>query len=237
MNILITGANRGLGYYLTKQGLARGHHVIAGVRSLTENTSSLAELQQLQQENPKQLTLVALEVTQEEMVKKAAEEIAETFGALDVIVNNAAVLVARDKQIEEIDVADIQFSFDVNVYGPIRVIKHFLPLLRKGENQSILNISSEAGSMTNAYGGDYPYALTKTTLNMLSQQLHRHLGKEQIMVYAIHPSWMRTDMGGANAPTDPLDSAIGIMDLLEKKVQVEATPFAFIDHLGKPMPI
>lgn len=103
-----------------------------------------------------------------------------------MIINNAAILNGRGTSIEDLDIEAIKLAFDVNTLGPARVIKHFLPLLKKGENQSIINISSEGGSLTNAYSGDYPYGLSKAALNMLSEKLHVALKNEGIQVLSVH---------------------------------------------------
>ncbi|MBW7458959.1 SDR family NAD(P)-dependent oxidoreductase [Paenibacillus sepulcri] len=154
---------------------------------------------------------------------------------LGAIVNNAAILVARNTQIESLDMDDVVNTFEINLYGPMRVVKHFLPLLTE-KDAAIINISSEAGSITNAYPGDYPYAISKTALNMFSQQLLSYVKGRGIQVLSIHPGWMRTDMGGATAPNDPGNSARGIVDQIERKIVPESR-FNFVDFSGKEMPI
>ncbi|MEH7480271.1 SDR family NAD(P)-dependent oxidoreductase [Neobacillus drentensis] len=154
---------------------------------------------------------------------------------LGAIVNNAAILTARNTPIEKLDMDEVIKSFDTNVYGPLRVVKHFLQLLRE-QDASVINISSEAGSISNAYPDDYPYAISKTALNMFSQQLQVYVKDWGIQVLSIHPGWMKTDMGGENAPSDPREAARGILDLIERKVMAK-TRFKFVDHTGKEMPI
>lgn len=126
-------------------------------------------------------------------------------------------------------------TMDINLYGPIRVVKHFLPLLTEPEC-SIINISSEAGSITNAYPNDYPYGISKAALNMFTQQLHVYVKERGIQVLSVHPGWMQTDMGGAEAPTNPNQSAEGILDLIEKRTTPEGH-FMFVDYTGKDMKI
>ncbi|WP_342042485.1 SDR family NAD(P)-dependent oxidoreductase [Bacillus sp. OTU2372] len=105
-----------------------------------------------------------------------------------------------------------------------------------GDSSSIINISSEAGSFENAYGGDYAYAASKTALNMFSQQLNQYVNGKNIQVYAVHPGWIKTDMGGSNAPGNPIDTAKGIFNLVETRLTVESK-YVFINHEGKPMAI
>ncbi|MNC59414.1 C-factor [compost metagenome] len=126
-------------------------------------------------------------------------------------------------------------TMDINLYGPMRVVKHFLPLLTE-PGLSIINISSEAGSISNAYPGDYPYAISKTALNMFSQQLHVYMQERGIQVLSVHPGWMHTDMGGEEAPTDPRSSAEGIISLIEQRTAPQGR-FRFVDYTGKDMDI
>lgn len=231
MNILITGANRGLGLSLVKFGLENGHVIFAGVRNI--DAHKIAQLTELGDQYGDQLSIVQLDVTNEASVITATSQVKDS---LDVIINNAAILNEREKTIEDLDLEACKLAFDINTLGPIRVIKHFLPILKNGENQSIINISSESGSLTNAYSRDYPYGLSKAALNMLSEKLHVTLKDEDIQVLSVHPGWMRTDMGGQQATNDPADTAKAMYDLIERQVQIESE-HVFIDYQGKPMSI
>jgi NAD(P)-dependent dehydrogenase (short-subunit alcohol dehydrogenase family) len=231
MRILITGANRGLGLALSQVGSERGHQILAGVRDLHKSKESLTN-----SELYKSITLLPLDVINEESVSLAAKSVKEKFGSIDAIINNAGVLLERDKQIEELDLDQMKVTFEVNFFGPIRVVKHFLPLLMMGDRSSIINISSEAGSITNAYGGDYAYATSKTALNMFSQQLSKYVSGSNINVYSIHPGWIKTDMGGDRAPGDPIETAKGIFDIIERKRVIDSKN-VFISHDGYPMPL
>lgn len=231
MRILITGANRGLGLALSQVGAERGHHILAGVRGLEKSKEILT-----QSEINKSITLLPLDVINEESVSLAARSVKENFGTIDAIINNAGILLERDKQIEDLDIDQVKVSFDVNLFGPMRVVKHFFPLLLMGDKSSIINISSEAGSITNAYDGDYAYAASKTALNMFSQQLSQYVKGNNVNVYSIHPGWIKTDMGGDRAPGDPIDTAKGIFDIIERKQVIESKN-VFISYNGQPMPL
>lgn len=229
MNILITGANRGLGLALAAEACERGHHVLAGVRS----PGSAAEgLQELVTRFPEQVTIVPLDVADENSVRYAYEQVGSRIHSLDAVINSAAILLGRDQKLEQLDMEQVEQSLQTNLYGPIVVLKHFLPLLRKGERPCVINISSEAGSFAGAYGGDYSYALSKSALNMFSAQIRQELAPSGIIVHALHPGWIRTDMGGEQAPGDATVSAAGILDLVERKIE---TDVLFIDHTGAPM--
>ncbi|QGQ97318.1 SDR family NAD(P)-dependent oxidoreductase [Paenibacillus psychroresistens] len=232
MNIVITGANRGLGYELTLAAAQRGHKVIAGIRS-SQPGGKLLELIDL---FPGQIGAVQLDVCNEETIARLAERLLAERQTVDAVINNAGILLGRGVAIEEMPMEDIVGSFEINLFGPMMVIKHLLPLMTDGALRAVLNISSEAGSLTHAYGGDYPYAISKTAINMLSKQLKEYVKERGIRVYAIHPGWIKTDMGGEKAPGDPAESARSIIDILEMKTEIDPECF-FINVKGEPMPI
>ncbi|MGN7764343.1 SDR family oxidoreductase [Paenibacillus sp. 22594] len=232
MNILITGAGRGLGIELAAEALDRGHSVIAGVRKPGQEQDALSQLAAV---HGARLTIAALDVTDEEGIASLASTLKGQGRTLGALINNAAVLTARNTPIEELDMQAMLTTMDINLYGPMRVVKHFLPLLTEPE-PSIINISSEAGSLTHAYPGDYPYAISKTALNMFTQQLHVYGQERGIQVLSVHPGWMHTDMGGEEAPTNPRRSAEGIIRLIEQRIAPQGR-FMFVDYTGKDMDI
>ncbi|SHM51588.1 SDR family oxidoreductase [Gracilibacillus kekensis] len=240
MKVFVTGANRGLGLSLVESGLERGHIIFAAVRSVSDK--QIHDLQQLKEKYEGQLRIIHMDVTNEKSVEQAAEAVKLTDQYLDVIINNAAILNERDKTIEELDIHACLQAFDVNTLGPMRVVKHFLPVLRRGleqktmTNQAVINISSEAGSLSNAYSGDYPYGMTKVALNMLTEKLKVYLKDDDIDVLSIHPGWMKTDMGGESAPKLPKVTADNIFAVIENGLEDEQR-FAFIDDTGTPMDI
>ncbi|MDF2959139.1 MAG: hypothetical protein K0S39_874 [Paenibacillus sp.] len=231
-NIFITGANRGLGYYLTAEALRRGHTVYAGVR--TPNSYPL--LAPLEQQYPNRIRQVEVDVADESSIRKAGEEIRSFTQSLDAVINNAAVLLERDKTLEYLDFDQLRLSFEINTFGPMYIIQQLLPLIYKGSNQTIINISSEAGTIINAFSTNYAYSMSKTALNMFTERLRYYVLDKGIEVYAVHPGWMRTDMGGDEAPGEPIETAAGIMNIIEKKVTI-TSKISFINHQGKPMPL
>ena len=231
MRILITGTGKGLGYAAVREGLLRGHDVIAGSRNPERDEEQLRELHS----GTGTLTIVPLDVTKENSIFQAKETIESEMDYIDVIVNNAGILIARDETIESLDFGDMEQTMVTNVYGPMKMIKHFLPLLRRSENACIINVSSESGCFTSAYGGDYPYAISKNALTFFSAQLKKALTPEGFNVISIHPGWIRTPMGGEQAPGDPEDTARGILDMIEGKVKLPDDAW-MVDHKGQPMP-
>lgn len=230
MNLLITGANRGLGLKLTEAALERGHRVFAGVRAQPPGGTLASWIARY----PDRVMAVKLDVTREDHAAELAEQLRSDGEALDAVINNAGVLLERDKKLEDLSMDAVETSFDVNLFGPIRISKHLFPLIRPGG--VLLNISSEGGCLSNAYDGDYPYALSKIALNMFSKQLKAHGKPRGVRVFSIHPGWIKTDMGGDNAPGDPRESANGILDIVEGKTVVD-DEFYFIDYRGEPMPL
>lgn len=227
MKLLITGAGRGLGLHLTREAAERGHTVWAGVRS----PASAGKLKELQEIHGDAIRLLTLDVEDEGSVAQAAEQLGSQVESLDGVINNAAVLLGREQRLETLNLEELEQSFRVNLYGPIAVTKYIMPLLRKGEQQAIINISSEAGGFVGAYDGDYGYALTKSALNMFTAQLHKAFSPQGYAVYAVHPGWIKTDMGGDSAPGDAGESASRILDLIERKVIPPAGAF-FINADG-----
>ena len=232
MNILITGANRGLGYEILVEALQRGHHIYAVLRN-EQAAKQLTALMEQQRLDEGRITILLCDVTKEAEISQVALQLKRSNVQLHSIVNSAAILVGRETAIVDLDIDDVVNSFDVNLFGPMRIVKHMLHLLSQQES-SIINISSEAGSITNAYAGDYPYSLSKCALNLFSEQLKRWLHAHDTHVWSIHPGWMRTDMGGSSAPLSPQQSAQGIVDIIERKVAIDSA-FAFINYKGEAM--
>ncbi|EOS54645.1 SDR family NAD(P)-dependent oxidoreductase [Paenibacillus barengoltzii] len=232
MKLIVTGAGKGLGLEIVGEALRRGHEVAAGMRSLETNVDALKERQE---GASGKLTLLELDVDEEDSIAKAKEAMAARWGTVDALINNAGILLARDQSIERLEFAAVENTFRTNLYGPMKMVKHFLPLLKESDRPFILNVSSEAGCFAGAYGGDYPYALSKAALNYFTAQLRKELVPQGFGVYAMHPGWIRTPMGGSQAPGDPLDSAKAILDLAEGKLKAD-TDAVMIGIDGKAMP-
>ncbi|THF78039.1 SDR family oxidoreductase [Cohnella fermenti] len=233
MRIFITGAGRGLGFELTEAAVREGHSVIACVRDASRPGERLTELLQ---RYPDSVRLKSLDVASEGDAARIAAELSESGLALDAIVNNAGILLGREDGIETLSIEELRKTLEINLVGPIAVAKHLVPLMRGSDAGMVLNISSEAGSFSGAYGGDYPYAISKLALNMFTKQLNEELKPRGIRALAVHPGWIRTDMGGSAAPLAASDSAGGILDILTGRTQVPKEN-VFIDYAGRPMPL
>ena len=228
MHILVTGAAQGLGLNLVTEAASRGYFVYAAVRA----TSNIMALNDIAEQYAGHVNIMTMDVTDQCQVNSCVNEI----GQLDAVINNAAISLGNSETIETLDLDLVRQVLEVNLLGAMQVVQATLPLLKKRDNSVIINISSEAGTIINAYPTNYPYAISKTALNMFSERLRAYLLEHKIRVYAIHPGWMRTGMGGAEAPADPRIIASGTLNIIEDKVRI-TSKISFIDATGRPMPL
>lgn len=194
-NILITGANRGIGFEIARQAGRRGFHIFLSGRDDKKVSEALARLKA----ESVSAEMLLLDVSMDDTVKAAAESLAERNIRLDVIINNAGISLREDKSIKDGEFRILNTILNTNCYGALRVVKAFLPLLNSPGR--IINISSEGGSMTERVGGWSPaYCVSKSMLNALTRHLAFELSGNGISVNAVSPGWVRTDMGGRYAP-------------------------------------
>lgn len=228
--VFVTGADKGLGFSLVQRFLQAGVRVFAGQFQAGGDMSNLAK------SFPETLTVIPLDVTQLNSVKHAADAVADLVPALDVLINNAGVMLEKRTPLLELDLALLPLSetLDVNTFGPLRMVQQFLPLLEKGDNKLILNISSEAGSIADCWReSEFAYSMSKAALNMQSRILQNYLKPRGFKILAVHPGWMRTDMGGAEADINPDEAAEGIFNLAVKKWDLDDG--IYMDYHGRPM--
>ena len=228
--VFITGADKGLGFSLAQKFAHEGFHVFAGQYGAETNLQTLAE------RFPQTLTLVPLDVTSMDSVRRAAETVSKLVPALDILINVAGVHVEDTTvPVEQLNMTDghLEHEMDVNAYGPLRVTQQFLPLLRKGEAKLLINVSSEAGSIADCPRDRwFSYCMSKAALNMQSKILENYLTPDGFKVLVLHPGWMRTDMGGPEADIHPDTSAEGIFGLTVKDWQ--PGDGMFMDYDGSP---
>ena len=192
---LVTGASRGIGRELCRQLLDRGCAVLAGVRDVSQA--------------PPGTEPIALDVSDGDSVHAAAEAVKQAHGFIDVLVNNAGILLADEDQ-DLLDLPEdlVLETLDTNLLGPLRMAQAFAPLIRKGGR--IINVSSEGGSLSRPSNWSPAYCLSKTALNGLTGQLAVALKPKGVTVNAACPGWVRTDMGGTGAPRSVAEGAAGI---------------------------
>lgn len=200
-SVLITGCSGGIGLALAEEFARGGWKVLATARNAKQ--SELPELAR-KWEN---LSILTLDVAQDSTILDVAQRLADE--SLNVLINNAAVFPGEgDEPFETIDPEWFNQAFDTNVVGVARVTKAFLPHLRRSAHARVANISSGAGSISEKEDFDYyPYSVSKAALNMLTRALAAEFRKDEIIVTAISPGWVKTRMGGASAPLTPRQSA------------------------------
>lgn len=200
-NVVITGANRGIGLELTRQYLETGDRVFAMCRTPDRADA----LNRLSQGTEGRVSVHAMDVADDASVRAAAEALGgET---VDILINNAGLL-ATDKGLEERDFSVWHQAFEVMAIGPFRVAQALLPRMKAGSK--IMTISSQLGASSWPHGGNYAYGAAKAAVNRVMRSLSIDLRDREIMVAMIHPGWVRTDMGGPGADISPVESASGI---------------------------
>ena len=206
----ISGANRGIGFGLTLEMAQRGCKVAAGYRDETKSTELLAEA-----EKHGNILPVKVDVTIEEDLRHLYQFIDNHLGHLNILVNSAGVNVNESAQVNELQWQDIVRSLEVNVGGPLMTSKILYPLLQKGKEKKIINISSQMGSIQLTDGGMTPYRVSKAALNMLTRNQAIEYKKDGIAVVIVHPGWVKTDMGGPAAPMTVAESVGKIFKIIE----------------------
>lgn len=225
--IVISGANRGIGLELTRQALAAGHKVIAGARDPKKSK----ELSAMAAEAGGKLRVLPLDITSDESVKRFVKDIGVDH--IDLLINNAGMYSDRDGKASQVSPEVVMETLSTNAVGTIRVTQALLPLVKKSAHPRIANTASLMGSITdNSGGGSVAYRMSKTALNMYTKTLS--VDEPSIAAVALHPGWVKTDMGGDNAPVEPKTSAEGILKIVLKASKKESGKFFNYD--GKELP-
>lgn len=235
-NVLVTGCGRSyaLGYNLALRYLESGDTVAASVRKASP------ELEKLKEQYGEKLIILTMDIGNTASVNAAAEALAGQVDHLDLIINNA-VTTSPDvgKGFFEADLDLIARAMDVAAVGPMRVIKAFYLLLKKCTGTGlIMNISSEAGSISKCYRTNMiDYGMSKAALNMATMNLVNTFRDDpHINIFCVHPGWIRTD-GKPDNPA-PLSSyeAAGILQQLFEQRREDKTGHRFITNRGEDYP-
>jgi len=197
--VLITGAYRGLGFEAARQLSERGWQVILTARRKTEGAAAARKL--------KNATFLDLDITKDMSVSRAAKKVP----TLDVLINNAAIIDDNDRDILTISREIMARTIETNALGALRVSQAFMPPLLKSAAGRIVNVSSGAGQLTDMGTWSPAYAASKTTLNAITGLLAAALKDKGIAVNSVCPGWVRTEMGGSNAPRSVEQGASGIV--------------------------
>lgn len=228
-HFLVTGAARGLGLAMTRQLLGRGLRVSALARQES------AGLRELRSEYTERLCILLADVSDEASVRAAFGELAKRADSLDAIINNAVIYLDGSRPaIEDADLSICAATFEVNAVGPLRVVKHGLPLLRKGQRKLIVNVSSEAGSIGDCRRKtEYAYCMSKSALNMGSKLLQNHLAAEGMKVLVLHPGWFNSS-GEGPAPISAEQASSKVLETILKPQRIDEP--MYVDPDGNPLP-
>lgn len=240
MRILVTGVNRGLGFELIQLGLEKGHTMIG---TWLKTRDGIDSLQALQAQYPDRLMLVEMDVTSEESVKVASELVRQRYDSIDCVVNNAGILLESKYNLEDpiinLDIGMFRKTLEVNTIGPAIVLKYFMPFVYRSCDPCVINITSEAGHLKTGLFTYLAYGVSKHGANMYTQKIRNFLASrpeyEHIRIFMMHPGRMNTVMGAENKQIEPSESANGIYDIIEKRVDPKLD-IPFINYKGEQMP-
>lgn len=214
-SVLITGADKGLGFAFTAEALKKGYIVYACLY-MPVSDGILA----LKKEYGDELRILEnVDVGNDSSVEKTVKAVRAYTDSLDILINNAGILIPDNfyGKLESFDFKIAMDTYNVNALGPLRMTKGFARLVAKGGKKVIVNISSEAGSASGNFRDfGYDYCMAKSALNMQSVILQKYLEPRGIKILAIYPGWMKTDMGTNKAELEPSVSAASILELAEK---------------------
>jgi NAD(P)-dependent dehydrogenase (short-subunit alcohol dehydrogenase family) len=227
--VLITGANRGLGLEFSRQYAADGWWVIAGCRA----PKSARDLAKLAAKSDGRISVHALDVTNHKAIDKLAKQLART--PIDVLINNAGVYGPAAQSFAKMDYKGWADTLKVNVMAPLRMAQAFFKHVAAGDQKKIVAISSIMGSIRDSPPvGNIAYRSSKAALNMTVRSIAIDLRTKGMVAVALHPGWVRTRMGGRNAPLGPAESIKAM-----RRTIAALTPAdngMFLDNQGRKLP-
>jgi NAD(P)-dependent dehydrogenase (short-subunit alcohol dehydrogenase family) len=200
---IISGAERGLGRAIAKKLATNGVIVLPTARDIALSEDVVGELRN----SGGQAFAYQLDVTDEESVDRFQIAVEANFGRADILINNAGICIDNIDVPSRADLQIVKQTFDTNLFGAWRLCRAFLPLMLRQNYGRIVNISSAMGQLE-AMGCSSPaYRVSKTALNALTCMLAAEASGHDIQVNAVEPGWMRTDMGGTEAPRSAEEGA------------------------------
>ncbi|KAI0628097.1 NAD-P-binding protein [Trametes polyzona] len=208
-NWFITGANRGIGLELTRQLLQSPSNVILAA---CRRPAQADALNALAQANPGRVHVIPLDITDRQSVRDSAKLVDEIVGdkGVDYLINNAAIAVPEGDSPFALQPDLMVQVFDTNVVGPAYVTQVYLLLVEKSAKKTVVNVSSELGSLSTDFGARWTsYAISKAALNMLTYKQQKE--RPDIVFISMCPGWLKTDMGGERAPNDVSVGVEGVL--------------------------
>lgn len=226
MNVMVVGADRGLGKVLCEKLSECGHRVLAGVFDRENTKASFF--------HGTNITAYRMDVSDESTLQDTAAELSAKDLKIDAVIHVAGVLMQSDREnsLLTADIGDLMTAFKVNAAGIIMAFRTLYPLMNK--NGMYIAVTSEGGSFSNE-GDMFPgYGITKTAANKVVQTLRCTV--KDVQIIALHPGRMNTEMGRTTAQIEPEESADGICRIIEKKTAIPSDCW-FIDYKGEEMPL
>jgi len=217
--ILVTGANRGLGFEACKQLALDGHKIIMTGRDEAKLKQAAAKLSG-------NIIPLKMDVTADKEIENAAIWVKDHIGNIDVLINNAGSVFdtfpfgANCENPLSTGHNELRNTLELNLEGPYSVIKSFLPLLRKTQRTDIINVSSGMGSLHDMGTGAPAYRISKAALNALTIFLATELAATKIYVNSLCPGWCSTELGGQEAPRTPAEGIIGIRWIVNERPEL-----------------
>jgi NAD(P)-dependent dehydrogenase (short-subunit alcohol dehydrogenase family) len=193
---LVTGGNRGIGLEVCRQLAAAGVTVLLGSRKLQTGIVAATALSAERFD----VRAVQLDITNSADIEAVRALVQREFGALDILVNNAAILLAEEQDIFEVSDEDFGATFDVNVFAQLAVCRAFIPAMVGRRYGRVVNVSSTAGQLQSMGNYAPAYSISKTALNALTKVVAESVSGTGVLVNSVNPGWVRTDMGGRHAP-------------------------------------
>ena len=201
--IIVTGANRGIGFETVRQLATAGAQIVLTARKPEAGAAAVDKL-------AKQGLTVQfhpLDVTQDESLAALAAFVAGKFGRLDVLINNAGVMLDADSSGLKVSAATVRLTLETNTLGPLRVSQALAGLLRKSDRGRIINVASGLGALSSMGSDHAAYRISKAALNAVTGILAAELADTAIVVNSMCPGWVKTDMGGPGAEREVAQGA------------------------------
>ena len=225
--VLVTGAGRGIGLEFVRQYSADGWRVIAGCRK----PQAAPDLARLAASARGRITVHPLDVVDHEGIDRLSAELEST--PLDVLINNAGI--GGNQRFGQSSYAEWMEAFRVNALGPMKMAEAFVKQVAAGAQKKIVTLTSIMGSIgQNNLGGMYAYRSTKAAANAIVKTLALDLNRQGIVVVAMHPGWVRTDMGGPRAQLDVEASVAGMRRVIADLTRAQSG--CFLSYEGKELP-
>jgi NAD(P)-dependent dehydrogenase (short-subunit alcohol dehydrogenase family) len=225
---LVTGGNRGLGFETCRQLAQLGLSVILGARDKTKGEKAAKQLI----DRGLNVIFYHLDISDHSHIDQTVYELEKQFGRIDVLVNNAAILYDTWQNAADADFNIVNQALRTNLFGPWRLTQRCIPIMKRNKYGRIVNVSSGAGSLDFMTGGTPAYSISKAALNALTRILAAEFRSTNILINAIDPGWVATDMGGRGGR--PVEE--GARGIVWASTLPDNGPSGGFFYDGKPVP-